>query len=182
MQTDPVSKDALPRRRSRLRWIADLVIGAVGMSVIGCNALQQRLIYPARHYDYAEFERRVRERFPADAFILSPFVAIVIEPSSPAVATAIWFHGNGNVNTDFARVARSSTRAACGWSWRNTRGTELVTAIRQSACSSTMRGRSMRRSAHAMQGLSFSSVSRSGRVSLPSLPPRAVFLSRGVSR
>lgn len=105
MQTESAPNVASLRRRSRSRWIAALFIIAAAAAVVGCNTLQRSLIYPARHYDHTEFERRVHERFAPDAVILAPFDAIVIEPSAPAVATAIWFHGNGNVNTDFARLA-----------------------------------------------------------------------------
>ncbi len=93
-----------PRHRSRSAWIAALLIVGTVASVVGCDTLQRSLVYPARHYDHAELERRVHERFAANAMILAPFDAIVIEPQAPAVATAIWFHGNGNVNTDFARL------------------------------------------------------------------------------
>ena len=79
-----------------------IVFVAIATLVVGCNALQRSLVYPARHFAHAEFERRVHERFGPDAAILAPFDAIVIESGAPAVATAIWFHGNGNVNTDFS--------------------------------------------------------------------------------
>jgi uncharacterized protein len=82
-----------------------MVSFGIATSVVGCNTLQRSLIYPARHYDHIEFEHRVQERFGPNASVLAPFDAIVIEPSAPAVATAIWFHGNGNVNTDFATMA-----------------------------------------------------------------------------
>jgi pimeloyl-ACP methyl ester carboxylesterase len=93
-----------PERWSWRRWVAvGAIIGTA--SVVGCNQLQRRLVYPARHYDHAAFERNVQERFGPNAFLLAPFDGIVIEPSAPAVATAIWFHGNGNVNSDFASLA-----------------------------------------------------------------------------
>ena len=104
MKTALVPVSTLPRKRLRSWRITAIVFVAIATLVVGCNALQRSLVYPARHYDHAEFERRVTERFGADAVILAPFDAIVIEPSAPAVATAIWFHGNGNVNTDFARL------------------------------------------------------------------------------
>ena len=105
MMADPSSPDPARPRRSRWRWFAAIVSLGLVASVVGCNAIQRSLIYPARHYDHPEFERRVDARFGPKAVVLAPFDAIVIEPSAPAVATAIWFHGNGNVNTDFARIA-----------------------------------------------------------------------------
>ena len=94
----------LSERWSWRVWVASVVIIATA-SGVGCNQLQRRLVYPARHYEHAAFERSVQERFGPNAFVFAPFDAIVIEPSAPAVATAIWFHGNGNVNTDFASLA-----------------------------------------------------------------------------
>src|SRR5947209_2670864 len=104
MQHDSWSQSTSRGYRSRRPWaVAMLFLGAATLA--GCHLLQQSLIYPARHYDYATFEQRVQERFGPGAFFLAPFDAIVIEPDEPAVATAIWFHGNGNVNTDFATLA-----------------------------------------------------------------------------
>ncbi len=81
-----------------------LVCGALA-SMLGCEPIQRGLIYPARRYGHEAFEQRVHERYGPGALVLAPFDAVVIEPKIAPVTTAIWFHGNGNVNTDFARLA-----------------------------------------------------------------------------
>ena len=104
MQLEPVAASSPSRTPSRWKWRAAILIVAAAACVVSCDALQRSLVYPARHHDRAVFAQRVQERFGAQAVVIAPFDAIVLEPGSPAVATAIWFHGNGNVNTDFARL------------------------------------------------------------------------------
>ena len=103
MQVDPVPPERSQRRGSWTSRIVAIGLAGIAASITGCGPLQRSLIYPARHYEHSELERRVRERFGANAAILAPFDAIVVEPEG-AAATAIWFHGNGNVNTDFGKL------------------------------------------------------------------------------
>ena len=96
--------------RSRARWLRGVlaVLAVVGL-VVGCSAIERSLVYPATRYSQAEFEQRVAQRFAGGATVLAPFDALIIEApaasASQAVATAVYFHGNGDVSTNLAALA-----------------------------------------------------------------------------
>ncbi|MDQ6685476.1 MAG: lysophospholipase, partial [Pseudomonadota bacterium] len=90
--------------RRTLLWLL-LVIG-VGYGLLWY--FQRSLLYPARHYAEKEFRRQVERQLGAKAELLPRFDALLFEPPPAAGAvasTAIWFHGNGDVNLDLAFVA-----------------------------------------------------------------------------
>src|SRR4051812_4322706 len=105
MKRDASKHSTFQRPRLGTAGKAAIAICVAAGSIVACGPIQQGLIYPARRYDHQAFERRVHDRYGANAVVLAPFDAVVIEPSTAPVATAIWFHGNGNVNTDFAGLA-----------------------------------------------------------------------------
>ena len=93
------------RHRGTQRLLA--VAALAGACLLGLLWLFQRsLVFPARHYSEAEFQRLVG-RLPSAPTLIEPFDALVFEPPSQSEVrgTAIWFHGNGDVNADLAFMA-----------------------------------------------------------------------------
>ena len=92
--------------RKARQWV--VMAALVGAGLLGLLYVFQRsLIFPARHYSAAEFKQLVARLPPGPSTEIEPFGALLFEPSSRADVrgTAIWFHGNGDVNVDLAFMA-----------------------------------------------------------------------------